>query len=272
MPRFLLFHRFWLIALAITVCLGTVGPLGPPPDAIAQQRLDCASFLDQPDAQVAFDADPTDPFGLDGNNDGEACEQPEGDFGTSPLVGCDDLQDHPDIAQVLYDHSLSKYGSDRYDLAACVEQESTGTDPATGDRTNRGNPRDDPEVLDGVPPETDGSAVIVSTGASGTGETLEARLEERFAALEAQFAAFEIRAENGFGRFPESGDEAATGGQATTVVGLTFKQPITTPARASGDDDRPIIHVQKAKDGNGDRDKERTGKRDRPKGKHRNRR
>ena len=132
MPRFLLFHRFWLIALAITVCLGTIGPLGSPTDAIAQeQRPDCDNFVDKEDSQVAFDADATDPFGLDeqGEGDGEACEQPEGGFDTPPLVNCDDLQDHPDIARVLYDHSLSKYGSDRYDLAACVEQQSTGTDP-----------------------------------------------------------------------------------------------------------------------------------------------
>ena len=272
MPRFLLFHRFWSIALAITVCLGTIGPLGPPADAIAQeQRPDCDNFVDKEDSQVAFDADPTDPFGLDGNNDGEACEQPEGDFGTPPLVGCDGLQDYPDIARALYDHSLSTYGSDRYDLAACVEQGSTGTDPSTGDRTDRGSPTDDPEVLDGVPPDTGDSAVIVSTGALGTGETLEARLEVRFAALEAQFAAFEVRAENGFGRFSESGDEAAAGGQATTVVGLTFKQPITTP-RASEDDDRPIVRVENAGDSKGDRAKERRGKRERPKGKHRNRR
>ena len=80
--------RFWLIALAIMVWMGTIGSLGPPSDASAQQGLDCANFLDQEDAQVALDADPKDPFGLDGNNDGEACEQPEGDFGTprSPIA------------------------------------------------------------------------------------------------------------------------------------------------------------------------------------------
>src|SRR5215207_9975121 len=135
------FHRFWLIALAITVCVGSIGPLGPTPDTAAQQRLDCESFLDQEDAQVALDADPNDPFGLDGNNDGEACEQSEGNFGTPPLANCDDLRDHPRIARALYDHSLTKYGSDRYDLAGCIEQASSGTRPAASNGRDGGRRR-----------------------------------------------------------------------------------------------------------------------------------
>jgi hypothetical protein len=266
------FYRFWLIALAITVCLGTIGPLGPPSDATAQQRLDCASFLDQEDAQVALDADPTDPFGLDGNNDDEACEQPEGDFGTSPLVNCDDLRDHPDIARALYDHSLTKYGADQYDLAGCVEQGSRGTDPSTGDRTNRGSQTNDPEVLDGVPPAAPGRTVNISPVAVDTSQSLETRLEARFAALEAQFAAFELRAANGFGRFPESGDDATAGGQMPTVMVSTSQKLITMTQRPGAHDDSPIVRAQKAKVGKGDRTNERKGKRDRHKTKHRNRR
>jgi hypothetical protein len=266
------FHRCWLVALAITICLGNFGPLGPTPDTAAQQRLDCESFLDQEDAQVALDTDPTDPFGLDGNNDGEACEQPEGNFGTPPLVDCDGLRDHADIARALYEHSLDTYGSDRYELAACVQQGSTNTDPSADDRTNRGSQTNDPEVLDGVPPEVHGNAVIVSTVPLGSGQTLEARLEVRFAALEAQFAAFEARAANGFGRFPESGDEVTAEGQATTVVVSTSQQPDTMTQRTAANNDSPIVRAQKAKVGKGDRTKERKGKRDRHKTKQRNRR
>ena len=271
MPLARPFHRCWLIALAITVCLGIIDPLGPTPDTAAQQRLDCASFLDQEDAQVALDADPTDPFGLDGNNDDEACEQPEGDFGTSPLVNCDDLRDHPDIARALYDHSLTKYGADQYDLAGCVEQGSRGTDPSTGDRTNRGSQTNDPEVLDGAPPETRGRTVTTSPVALGAGQTLEARLEARFAALEAQFAAFEARAANGFGMFPDTGDEATSGGQAANVVVSTSQQPITMTQRPGANDDSPIVRAQKAKIGKGDRNKKHKVKRDRHQSKQRNR-
>src|SRR5215208_7772574 len=218
MPLFRPLHRFWLVALAITVCLGTTGVLRTPLDASAQQRPDCENFLDAEDAQVAFDADPTDPFGLDGNNDGEACEQPGGDFGTSPLVSCDDLRDHADIALALYDHALTKYGSDRYTLAGCIEQVSTSPEPSAGDGGNGGSKGNDSEVLDGVPPAAPGRTVNTSPVAAGTSQTLEVRLEARFAALEAQFAAFEARAANGFGRFPESGLDATAEGKTPAVM------------------------------------------------------
>jgi hypothetical protein len=265
MPLACPFDRLWLIALATTVWLGTIGPLGPTSDTAAQQRLDCESFLDQEDAQVALDADPKDPFGLDGNNDGQACEQPEGDFGTPPLLNCDAFRDHPDIARALYEHSLDKYGSDRYDLAACGQQGQSATDQSAGDRTNRGTQTNDLEVLDGVPPETRGNRVIVSTTPLGSGQTLEARLEAQFAALEAQFAAFEARAANGFGMFPDSGDDATSGGQAGNVVGSTFQQPIRMTQHPGTNDDSPIVRAQKAKVAEG-------GKRDRHKSTLRNRR
>jgi hypothetical protein len=271
MPRRGPIHRSWFVALAITLFLGGVGALGMPPQVAAQeQRPSCANFIDQEDSQVVLGADEGDPFGLDGNDDGVACQVPESDFGSQlPLINCDDLRDHPNIARTLYDHSLSKYGADQYNLAACLEQESTVADPTLGDGANGGSQGNDPEILDGVPPDSGGSTVIVRTGALGTGETLEARLEARFAALEAQFAAFEVRAANGFGRFPESGDEAEDGGQATTVSVSDSQQPTAVAQRASSKDDNPIIRAQKAKDGNGERDKERKGKR---KGKQRNRR
>ena len=272
MPRARPFDRCWLVALAITVCFGTIGPLGPTPDTAAQQRLDCESFLDQEDAQVALDADPKDPFGLDGNNDGQACEQPEGDFGTPPLVNCDALRDHSDITRALYEHSLDKYGSDRYDLAGCAQQGQTGTDRSAGDRTNQGSRTNDAEVLDGVPPETRSDTVIVSTVPLGSGQTLEARLEARFAALEAQFAAFEVRAANGFGMFPDSGDDARPGGQAANVVVSTSQQPVTMTQRTNAIDESPIVRAQQAKVGKGDRTKKHAGKRDRHQSKQRNRR
>ena len=256
LPRAL--RRSSLIALALVVCLGTASPDLTAFDAVAQEqrRPNCEHFLDQEDAQVAFDADPDDPFVLDDNNDGEACEVGEL-FGSTPLVNCDDLRGHPGIAQALYDHSLSRYGSDRYNLVACTEQASTVADP---------------EPLDGDPPDFGGGTIVVSTVALGTGETLEARLDAHFAALEAQFAAFEVRAANGFGRFPDSEDDATAGGQGSTVVVSTSQQPVAVAQRAIAKDDSPIVRAQKAKAGKGDRIKERKGKRDRHKGKQRNRR
>src|SRR5215213_303550 len=264
--------RFWLIALAILVWMGTIGSLGPPSDVSAQQGLDCANFLDQKDAQVSLDADPEDPFGLDGNSDGESCEQPEGDFGTSRLVNCDDLRDHPRIALALYDHSLTKYDSDQYYLAGCIEQASSGTRPAASNGGDGGSQGDDPDVLDTAPPETRGNTVDVSPIALGTNQTLEVRLEARFAALEAQFAAFEARASNGFGKFPEPGGDATAEGQTPTVMVSTSQQPITMTQRPGANADNPIVQAQKANGGKGDRTNERQGKRDRHKNEHRNQR
>ena len=252
-------RRSSLVALAITVCLGTAGPHMLGHDAAAQeQRPTCENFRYQSDAQATFTADPSDPFGLDSDTNGVAC-QVEERFGTTPLVNCDDLQDHPDIARALYEHALDKYGSDRYDLASCVEQGNTGRDRPADDRTNRGRQRDDTEVLDGAPPDT--SADIVISVASAPGQSLEARLEARFAALEDQFAAFEDRAANGFGMFPDSEDEAPAAGQATTVVVSTSQKPSAENQRTTVSDGSPIVRAQKAKERKGDRNKERNGKR-----------
>ena len=40
----------------------------------AQGNLDCGDFGSRAEAQAHLDADPSDPDGLDGNNDGIACE------------------------------------------------------------------------------------------------------------------------------------------------------------------------------------------------------
>jgi len=42
--------------------------------ASAQDDLDCADFATQQDAQAVFNQDPSDPYGLDRDNDGIACE------------------------------------------------------------------------------------------------------------------------------------------------------------------------------------------------------
>ncbi len=44
------------------------------PTTPMQGDLDCADFASQAEAQAVLDADPTDPNGLDADNDGIACE------------------------------------------------------------------------------------------------------------------------------------------------------------------------------------------------------
>jgi hypothetical protein len=249
-----------------------------PVDAVAQeQRPNCANFLDEEDAQVVFNADPSDPFGLDASGEGnnQACDNFGGSFGSErPLVNCDDLRDDPGIAQTLYDHSLRKYNADQYDLAACVEQGPSGAGQSESDAGSR---------------NTGGSNVVVIARTGFSGETLEARLDAHFLALENRFADFEAGAENGFGNFPDSGS-ATTGGRGSTVIVSTSRQSVDmTQEAADSTGDSQVALAQKArpgrndgtrdsvrekarKDGKADRGNKRHGKRDHHRGKQRNRR
>ncbi|HEY0401647.1 MAG TPA: excalibur calcium-binding domain-containing protein [Blastococcus sp.] len=58
--------------VAIVLTAGMSVPLAGT--ALAAPDRDCADFASQPDAQAAFDAVPGDPERLDGDNDGQACE------------------------------------------------------------------------------------------------------------------------------------------------------------------------------------------------------
>jgi competence protein ComEC len=49
---------------------GLVGACG----SCALSDCNCSDFATQAEAQTCLDADPSDPFGLDGDNDGDACE------------------------------------------------------------------------------------------------------------------------------------------------------------------------------------------------------
>ena len=64
--------------------------------AMAQEDLNCDDFATQEEAQAEYDADPSDPHGLDGNdNDGIACEHlpssGDGDDGIIGDTGDDDV-------------------------------------------------------------------------------------------------------------------------------------------------------------------------------------
>lgn len=57
------------------------------PAAFAQADLDCANFATQEEAQATFDTDPSDPNGLDRDDDQLACEDslPSGDDLPDPI-------------------------------------------------------------------------------------------------------------------------------------------------------------------------------------------
>ena len=67
------------VAVAIAVAL--------PLSAAAQDRYDCGDFTTHADAQAVLDAEPSDPYGLDGDNDGNACESlPGGSSSENPVA------------------------------------------------------------------------------------------------------------------------------------------------------------------------------------------
>jgi hypothetical protein len=70
--RFLL-ALFALCLLALLVFASAV--------SAQEEQLDCASFGSQESAQAELERDPSDPFNLDSNNNGQACE--DFDFGTT---------------------------------------------------------------------------------------------------------------------------------------------------------------------------------------------
>jgi hypothetical protein len=92
--------------------------------------------------------------------------------------------------------------------------------------------------------------VVVSVAPLGDFADLEARLDARFAALEADFAAFEEQAQNGFGRFDESGDDASSRGQGATVIVSSSRQPaaVTKPGDTT-DTGAQAVLAQRARDG-----------------------
>lgn len=118
-----------LIALALVFSLGIAGLLFTANDATAQMQWpNCGNFLDEDDAQEAYEADRKDPLGLNAADDELACEEGEDPFGTRPLVSCEALDEYPaahGALQGLYNYSLTKYdGVDQYNLGACVGDDS----------------------------------------------------------------------------------------------------------------------------------------------------
>ncbi len=108
--------------------------------ALAQGDLNCDDFATQQEAQAEFDADRSDPNGLDGDNDGIACEDLPGGDGTMPTtsppqddLNCDDF--------ATQQEAQAEFDADR-------------SDPNGLDRDNDGIACEDPSGGDGMMPTT----------------------------------------------------------------------------------------------------------------------
>ena len=72
-----------------------VSVVGPPP------QPKCSDFSTQKNAQATFDAQPGDPYHLDGNGDGIACLRENRDYIKVKVVFCSDFQSQQDAQFVL---------------------------------------------------------------------------------------------------------------------------------------------------------------------------
>ena len=104
----------------------------------------CENFLDQDDAQAAYDTDRGDPFDLESTepvNDVPCEDEPA--FGTQPLVSCNTLTQYPHAQQALqrlYDHMRDEGDPDGLDQGG-----------ASGSPVM---PRSHPVLLSRTPPPT----------------------------------------------------------------------------------------------------------------------
>lgn len=97
--------------LLLLAALCMVGALVFAPAAMAQEDVDCDENVPQAQEQAILDADPSDPNGLDGDDDGIACEEPGNDEAISVPTeeqydnddGADEAQYDDDVAVVQYD-------------------------------------------------------------------------------------------------------------------------------------------------------------------------
>jgi len=68
-------QRRVLIFFTVLAVASTFACISVYADKAAAQDLNCSSFATQEEAQAVLNSDPSDPNGLDGDNDGSACEE-----------------------------------------------------------------------------------------------------------------------------------------------------------------------------------------------------
>lgn len=76
--------------LSLLTLLAMIAMLALAPAAFAQDDLDCDDFATRAEAQATYDADTSDPNGLDRDEDGQSCEDsglPPGETATEPTTG-----------------------------------------------------------------------------------------------------------------------------------------------------------------------------------------
>ena len=92
----------------------------PPPPPPSGGDLDCADFSSQTEAQAVYDTDPSDPNGLDGDSDGEACEG----SAAAPEYDAPQYEPAPAAPQVPSAPALSAGDVDCSDFSSSAEAQT----------------------------------------------------------------------------------------------------------------------------------------------------
>jgi len=157
--------RFFVVLFVAATTLALVLSAVP---SEAQADLDCADFATQEEAQAMLERDPSDPNGLDADNDGIACEDlPSGAGEPSPSGGqgqdldCEDFSSQEE-AQAEYDSDTSDpNGLDAdNDGEACEEFDYAGEGDGPDDVQYGAENEKAAVIVDTIPEQK----ILVNTG------------------------------------------------------------------------------------------------------------
>ena len=126
---------FCALLVAIMLTLAAAGSAG------AQGNLDCRDFDSRAEAQASLDADPSDPNGLDRNDDGQACENFVYTDGSSSAPA--PVADPPGDAVSAVENDPDGDGSGDLDCADFASQEAAQAEYDADPSDPNGLDRDD---------------------------------------------------------------------------------------------------------------------------------
>lgn len=112
--------------LTLAVLFSVLLTFGAAQAVFAADDLNCSDFDTQPEAQAHYDADPSDPDGLDRDGDGIACESlPQGDVASNndEAVG----ENTTESEEAVEDASSEEDTASSNDNAASSEEDTTSS-------------------------------------------------------------------------------------------------------------------------------------------------
>ncbi|MBM7599036.1 cobalamin biosynthesis protein CobT [Virgibacillus halotolerans] len=119
--------------LTLAVLLSVLFMFGTAQSVFAADNLNCSDFDTQPEAQAHLDADPSDPDGLDRDNDGIACENlPQGEAASS---NNDDASENASESEGSSEDAATDESTSSSDATSSEEETTSSDDASTSDES-----------------------------------------------------------------------------------------------------------------------------------------